>query len=109
MSLQVVLVIVLGAKEGFEGYNLGDNFPRVDLGGIELLDVRGGDALLFLAGIKDGGAILRAIVGSLAIELRWVMSHGEKNHQNLTIGNLRWVKRDAHGFRMASAPPADHF
>src|SRR5216683_6866250 len=80
VGLQVVLVIVLGAKEGFEGHDLGDNFPGIDLGGIELLDVGAGDALLFLIGIENGRAILRAVVRPLAIELRGVVRDGEKDH-----------------------------
>jgi hypothetical protein len=78
VSLQVVLVIFLGAKEGFEGRNLRNNLPGINLGGIELLNVRGGDALLFVIGIKNGGAILRAVVGALAIELRGVVRDREK-------------------------------
>jgi len=55
-------VVVLGAKESFEGHHFGDNFPGIDLGSVELFDVGGGDALLLLIGIENGRAILRAVV-----------------------------------------------
>ena len=70
MGLQVVLVIILGAEKGFEGHDLGDNFPGINPGRIKLRDVGGGNALLFLSGIENGGAILRTVIRALAIELR---------------------------------------
>ena len=37
------------------------------------------------------------------------MRNGEEDHQDLAVGNLRGIKGDADGFRMAGEAAADHF
>ena len=48
VRLQVILVVILGAKERLERYDFRDDFPGIDLSGIELLDIGRGDPMLFL-------------------------------------------------------------
>src|SRR6266403_2889831 len=67
VRLQIVLVILLSAKESLERRNLGHNLARINFGHIELPDVCGSDALLLLVRIENGGAVLRPVVRALAV------------------------------------------
>src|SRR6267154_2086947 len=58
VGLQVVLVIFFGAVKGSERRDLGDDLSGIRFCHIQLLDVGGGDALLFVAGVENRRAIL---------------------------------------------------
>ena len=63
----VILMILLRKIKRPERCDLCDDRFLKDLGAIQLLDIGLRDALLFLVGIEDLGAILRAFIGSLAV------------------------------------------
>ena len=50
-------MVVFRAVEAFQRRDLGDDGLGENLGGIELLNVGGGDALLLVVGVEDGRAI----------------------------------------------------
>ena len=79
MMLGVILMIGLGFIESIERNNLGDNWLLEDFGFVDLSDVGFGNALLPFVGVKDSRAVMRADVGSLPIEFRRIMSHGEEH------------------------------
>src|ERR1700722_11426591 len=68
-----ILVIVFPLVESLQRGNLRNDATRKDLAGVELRDVCRGDAFLFVIHIEDSGAIRRADVGPLAIELRRIV------------------------------------
>ncbi len=98
---RVVLMVVLCAIETLERRNLGDDGFGKDFGGIELGDVGPGDALLIIVHIKDDRAIGVADVGTLAVELRGIVGDGEKDAQQLSIGDLRGIVNDLDRFGVA--------
>src|SRR5579871_6675226 len=66
---EILLVVFFGAPEGLGRFNFGDDLlGREATRGGELLDLR--VRLLFLLGRveEDGGAVLRAPIGTLAVE-----------------------------------------
>ena len=91
MFLSVVLVITLGRIEGFESNHLSDDGFLEDLSCVELGDVAFDDLLVFLISIEDHGAVLRAGVRSLAVELCRVMRNGEEDLQQATQSDLGWI------------------
>jgi hypothetical protein len=62
-------VVALGGIERAHRLDLGDDRPPERLQGVELGDIGGRDPLLLGARGEDLGAVLRALVGSLPIEL----------------------------------------
>ena len=84
--LEVVLVVALSGVESLEGLNFCDDGPGVNLRSVKLRDVSLGDALLFLAGVKNRGAVLGTSIRALTIPLRGIVRNGEKNHQELAVG-----------------------
>jgi len=109
MESCVVLVIGLGGIEGLQRHDLGDDAVREDPRLIDLRNVGFGDALLLVVCIEDGRAVLRAFVGSLAIELRRVVSHREEYSQQLAVSDLRWVVHNLDGFGLPCLSGADDF
>jgi len=107
--LQIILMIVLGGVEIFEGLDFGDDGAGVNLGNVELGEVGLGDAPLFVARVEDGRAVLRASVRPLAISLRGIMGDGEENHQQPAVGDFGSVVSDADGFGVAGDAHADTF
>lgn len=75
--LQVQLMVLLGAPPLARRGDLGDNAPLPPLGVGLFCDVAGD---LFLFGIVevDGGAVLRARIGALAVERRGIVHHVEE-------------------------------
>jgi len=59
----VILMVVFRGIEPFVPADFRDNRPRKHFGAIELIDVGLGDALLLIAVVENGGAILRPAVG----------------------------------------------
>src|SRR5689334_17800712 len=103
---QVVLMIVLRRVKGpvllDPGYDCGiEHASLVKLGNIGL---RG--CGLLGAGGENRRAILRAGIGSLPVELRWIVCDGKENLQDLAVTYLLGIKHDAHGLGMSrcSAP-----
>ena len=96
----VVLVVVLGAVEAFEGDDLGDDGLRPGVRGVELRDVGGGDALLLGRGEEDGGAVGGADVIALAVERGGVVD-GEEDAEKLAVGETRGIVDDLDGFGVA--------
>src|SRR5260370_17474325 len=102
-------MVALSRVEGLEGLDFRDDGPGVDLGGVELRDVGLSDALLLRAGVEDGRAVLRAGVRTLAVPLRGIVRDGEKNHQELAVGELGRIIGDADGFGVAGDAHAHAF
>src|ERR1700722_6990744 len=96
-----ILVVVFGAIKSFQRNDLGHDRIRENFGLIELTHVGLSDSLLLLVRKKDYRAILSTRVGSLAIQFRRVMRHGEKYFQQLAQSNLRGVVNDFNGLRMS--------
>ena len=103
---RVVLVVVLGAVEGFERDDLGDDFVLPGVGGIELRDVGFGDALLIVVGVEDGGAVGGADVGALAVERGGVVD-GEEDAEELAVGEARGIVDDFDGLGVVGGFGAD--
>ena len=61
---------------------------------------------LRVARVEEGGAILRADVGPLAVELRGIVRDGEEHGEQLLVRHLRRIVHDAHGLRVARAARA---
>ena len=93
----VVLVVVLGAVEGFERDDLRDDAVLPGVGGVELRDVGLGDALLVVVGVEDGGAVGGAGVRALAVERGGVVD-GEEDAEELAVGEARGIVDDLDGF-----------
>ena len=106
---QKILVIVLGGIKGFKRFDFGDDGSRIDFASAKLGDVSLGDALLFIARVENRGALLRTGVRALAIPLRWIMHDRKENHQQLAVGDLRWIESDANGFGVARDAHTDSF
>lgn len=58
--------------------------------------------------VKDGGAILSALVGSLPVECGGVVI-GKKIPKQIQIADLRWVKGDFDGLGVTGFVRADFF
>src|SRR5215469_14885250 len=55
---------------------------------------------------KDRRAVLLAVIGALPVHLRGIVN-GPENIQQLLVAELRRIKRDLHGFGVASSVRAD--
>src|SRR5260370_5966573 len=102
-------MVALSRVEGLEGLDFRDDGPGVDLGGVELRDVGLSDALLTGAGVEDGRAVVRAGVRARAVPLRGMVRDGEKNNQELAVGELGRIIGDANGFGVAGDAHAHAF
>ena len=98
---QIILMVALRRIKSFQRIYAGDNRARKRMGAIQLRDVSFGNALLILIGIENGGSILCAGIGSLAIQLRGIVDHGKCDLQYLPVGNGGRVKGYLDRFRMA--------
>src|SRR5208337_2837626 len=107
MQRRIVLVISLRRIERLEGNHLRHDRARKSLGLVELSNVGLRDALLVGAVVKNRRAILRALVRSLAVQLRGIVRHGEVHFQELPVGDLRGIVNNLHGFSMAGLAAAD--
>lgn len=95
VPLQVQLVVLLGGPPLAGGRNLGDNLALPPLG-VCLFGDFAGDALLLVVVEVDGGAVLRAGVGSLAVEGCGVV-HAVEELDELAVGDLGWVEDELCG------------
>src|SRR5258706_14753000 len=86
--LEEILMVALGGIESLEGLDFRDDGPGVDLRGVELRDIGLSYALLLCTGVENRGAVLGAGVRTLAIPLRGIVRDGEKNSQELAVGEL---------------------
>ena len=82
-----VLVVILGAVEAFERRHFCDDRLRKCIRGTELRDICSRDALLVVIHVEDCGAVGRADVGSLPVELRGVVNRKE-DAEKLAVGDL---------------------
>lgn len=97
----VILVIVFGGVEGGIGIQLRYDRGAEDFGLIELIDVGLGDLLLIFRGVKNCGAVLRAVVGALAIQFRGIVCHRKKDAQELAESDFGRIVDYFHGFGVA--------
>ena len=103
----VVLVVVLGAVEVFEGDDLRNDRLGPGVRGVELRDVGFGDAFLFVVGVEIGGAVGGCrCVGTLAVEGGGVVD-GEEDAEELAVGEARGVVDDFDGFGVVGGLGAD--
>ena len=109
MVLHVVLMVVLGQVELLERHNLRDNGAVKDFLFGEFLDVRVRAALLFVVGVENRRAVLRADIRSLAIQFGRIVRHAKKHLQQRLIRHLRRVIGDAHRFGVAGPARAHRF
>jgi hypothetical protein len=107
--LQIFLVVLLGAPERLSGLNLGDDAPgKVVARSCELLDL-GLGLLLLLGGMEeDGGAILRAPIGTLAIRRSGIVEI-EERVQNLFVADFFGIELQLDYFGVAGLISADVF
>src|SRR5258708_14706517 len=105
---QVVLMIGLRRIKRFQRADLGHDRLLVDLGGVELADLGLRDLLLFVAGGKDGRAILRARVRALTVQLGRIVRHRKKDLQDLAIADFLRVVFDLDGLGVAGRAGPDH-
>jgi hypothetical protein len=65
--------------------------------------------LLLVTGIKDLRAVLGAFVGALAVQFGRIMRHRKIDLQKLAERDLRWVKSNLDGLRVARRNGAHDF
>lgn len=108
LLFEVLLVIILGPVKRAGGQNLGDDGPPEDT--LLFQGSLGIAGLLLLLGIveEDGGTVLGADVGSLAVHGGWIVALPESGQQ-LQIGDLVRVEFHVDGFRVAGGTGADFF
>src|SRR5882724_4476054 len=82
---QVVLVIALGRVKPFQVVHAGDDGAVKYTRRAQLGDIGGGDVLLRIVAVDDRGAILRARVRSLPVQLGRIVHHGEEYLQQLAV------------------------
>src|SRR6266576_5904354 len=89
---QVVLMVCLGPIELLARLDGCDDRGRKKLRRVELRDI--GCRYPTLLGIlrEDGRAILRTDIGTLAIELGWVVHHGEIDLKDAAVGDAMRVE-----------------
>jgi len=99
----VVLVVVFGGPEGGGGGEFG-----FDVEGLlaELVDELLGDAFLVGVEVEDGGAVLGADVGALAVELGEVVCFEEEAGEGFE-GGFGGVEEDFDGFGVSGGVGAD--
>lgn len=103
---EVVLVILFGGVEVFEGLDPGDDLslqPFLHLGGHFL-----GDLSLFFVLVEDGGTVLTAEIGSLAVEGGGVVD-GVEDLQQVPVADLAIVVEYFDHFGVAGGVGADFF
>ncbi len=106
---QILLVVLFGAPEGLGGLDFGDDALWCEMARSgELLDL--GLGLRFLLGSvkEDGGAILRAPVGSLTVECGGVVKFEESVEQFL-IADFFGIEVKLDDFGMAGLVGTDVF
>src|SRR5712692_340568 len=79
--LDEMLVVSLGRIERLQRNNLSGDRGGEDVRLGKLLDVSIGDALLIVVAVENHGTVLRAIIGTLTIDLRRVVRRAEKDLQ----------------------------
>jgi hypothetical protein len=102
------LVVLFGRVEGGQGNDLRHDGRVEDLRLIQLLDVRLGDPPLLHVRVKDHGPVLRSDIGSLAVQLRWIVSHFEEHLQQLPVREFARVIGDLDRLDMACLAGADY-
>ena len=107
ISSRVVLVIGLGFEEGLQRYHLGDDRPVENMSRVQLVDIGVSDALLFVVGVEDRRAVLPAGVGALTVQLRRIVRDGEKDSQDLSVGDPARVVYDLDGLGVVRAASRD--
>lgn len=105
---EVLLVVFFGAVEGGGGLHFGDDGTIEDAGFFERGDGFARFGFLFGIVIENRGAVLRADVGSLAIERGGIVVL-KKRGDEFAIGNLSGVEFDFDGFGVAGRAGADVF
>jgi hypothetical protein len=87
----IILMVVFGAIESLEWNDLGHDGLRKNFGLIKLFYVGSGDSPLILACEENDGTILRAGVGTLAIQFCRIMRNREEYFEELSQSDLRRV------------------
>src|SRR6266849_2424426 len=105
--LEVVLMVAFRRVKGLKRLYLRHDFPGIDFRSIELRDIRLSNPLLFFVGVKNHGAILRSGIRALSVPLRRIVRDGKEHPQELAVGDLRGIVRDAHGLGMTGHSHAD--
>ena len=72
-AFQIILVLGLSVPERSSRRNLSHDFAGPQPRSLYVGDCSFGNALLFVAGVKDRGAILSSDVGALPIHLSWIV------------------------------------
>ena len=104
----VVLMIALCGMERAERFKRGDDRPREVVRLVQFANLGGGDLPLLVAGCKDRGAILRANIVPLAIELRRIVGV-EEDVEQLFLANLPRIVSDANRLRVTRVAVANRF
>src|SRR5664280_1466733 len=88
---RVILMIGLGVVEALRRRHLRHDGRVEDACSVELGDIFCADVPLLIGGVENGGPVRSSNVRSLSIELSWIVNHGEKNLQELSVGDLRGI------------------
>ena len=84
----VVLMVFLPAVERIEWNDLRHDWLGKHARTVELLHIGQGRLSLLLIDVKDCGTITATDIGSLAIQLRWIMHHGEEDSQQRAVAHI---------------------
>jgi hypothetical protein len=89
--VRVVLMVILGSIKPLERRDLGNDRPGKYFRLIELRNIGVGNAPLAVIHVEDCGAIRRAHIGPLAVELRGIVSERKEDAQQCAVGNSRGI------------------
>ena len=107
IQCRIVLMIVFGAIECLQRFHLGHDRAGEGMRLAEFRDIGLGGPLLDIAGGENLGAVLRALVRPLPVQLCRVMRHREIDLQQAAVGDLLWIEGDFDRFRVPRAAGAD--
>lgn len=101
-----MLVIFLGGVENVEGKQLGDDGTGPEMRLAHFAEDSFGLGLLGSVGVKNGGTVLTADIRALTVEGGGVV-YGEKDVQQVRVGDHSRVEGDADALGMAGQAGAD--
>ena len=103
---QVFLVVFLGLPEDGGREDLCGDGLAVGSGGVEFRDAGACLSGLLVGAGEDDAAVLRAEVGTLTIDLSWIV-HGEEGVEQRVVRKTAIVEGYFHYFRVAGAVGTD--
>ena len=108
VSGEVVLMVVLGDVERHQWIDARGDRPGEDPSGVDLGDVSERDRPLRFARDEDLGAVLGPEIGTLLIDFGRIVRRGEEDTQDLPIGDLGGIERNADRLGVTGRAGGDH-